>query len=147
VEEIAPIATDLVLQDREYSFRYLTLMTFRELTVRVWYLIDMESADVADDYIREIAKRDAASAIAVVHPAPLPPDSGGDRGYNVAVECTNGKYDSLIVVRDGPTEREFRIIEYTYEDPEYKWFHVDPRRKIELTFRGPVKMELPGGDA
>ena len=148
LEPIAALATNLVLSDIvKGRVRHLTLLTFLDAKARLWQLVDAPSAAVADDLIRAIAARELASAIAVVHPVPPPPETQADRAFNVAVECAGGKFDSLVGLKSAPTGDQFRIFGRRHDEPKHHWFGVEPQSDVDFWMEGPVGMVIPGGEA
>ena len=154
VEAIGALATQIVIDDIvKGRMRFVTLacavtlLTFRDAKAKLWQIVDAPSAAVADDLIRAIATREAASALAVVHPVPPPPETQADRAYNVAVECAGGKMDSLVALRSEPTGDQFRIFGRRHDEPKHQWFHVEPRSDVDFWMEGPVGMVIPGGEA
>ena len=148
VDQVAALATQLVLADIVNGrVRYLTLLTFREAKAKLWQIVDAPSAAVADDVIRMVAAREQASALAVVHPVPPPPETQADRAFNVAVECADGKVDSLVALKGGPDGDQFRLFGRRHDEPNHHWFEVEPENEVDMWSEGPVGMVIPGGEA
>ena len=83
----------------------------------------------------------------MVHPVPPPPETQADRAFNVAVECADGKFDSLVALRSGPAGDQFRIFGRRHDEPNHHWFHVEPKSDVDFWMEGPVGMVIPGGEA
>jgi hypothetical protein len=148
IESIAPLATQMVLSDIvKGKIEHLTLLTFRDAKAKLWQIVDAPSAAIADDLIRAIAARERPSALAVVYPVPPPPEAQCERAFNVAVECADGKFDSLVGMRGSPPSDEFRIFGRRHDDPKHQWFGVEPDGEVDMWLEGPVGMVIPGGEA
>jgi hypothetical protein len=150
VEAIAAVATNVALRDiadDRGHIASLTLVTFRDAKAKLCEIFGAPSAAVADDLIRALVRRESASAIAVVYAVPPPPETDADRAFNVAVECADGKFDSLVALRDVPTGVEFAIFETPHDDPDHQWFGVEPNGEFDITLIGEVGTVIRDGDA
>lgn len=145
----AAIATEVLLDDIvKGRVSYLVLITFKGAQARVWQLHDAPAKQV-DDLFRLLAQREEAEALAVVHPAALPPEVQADRGYLIAAETATGKFDTLIALRGGAGlgGDQFRAYDRRHDEVHHRWLGVEVDGELDLWMEGIVGAVIPGGEA
>ena len=148
VEAIAALFTKLIIEDIvKGKVTTLVLVTLRGQEAKLWQLHDLEAPD---DIMRALAKQESAEALAVVHPAPVPPEvEGADRCFNIAVETGSGKFDQLVALRGGAGlgGEQFRVYGKKHGEPRYRWFGVEPEGEVTMWMEGPIGYFGPAGEA
>jgi len=148
VEDIGALVSKLLIEDIvKGQVTTLVLVTLRGQEAKLW---ELHQPDVPDDIMRAIAQREGAEALAVIHPAPVPPEvEDADRCFNIAVEARSGRFDQLVALRGGAglCGEQFRIYGRKHEGSGYRWFGVEPEGEVILWEQGPMGYFGPVGEA